>query len=55
MSGQLPSNPALALGQFESSIYLRKQLLRDSPVSTEGADSRGWASEVAKLYVGSSA
>lgn len=30
MSGTLPSNPRLALGQIESMTYLRNQLLRDS-------------------------
>jgi len=30
MSGALPSNPQLALGQIESTTYLRNQLLRDS-------------------------
>jgi len=30
MSGPLPDDPALALGQIESATYLRNQLLRDS-------------------------
>lgn len=30
MSGPLPDDPALALGQIESTTYLRNQLLRDS-------------------------
>lgn len=30
MSGDLPTNPVLALGQIESTTYLRNQLLRDS-------------------------
>lgn len=30
MSGRLPSDPRLALGQIESTVYLRNQLLRDS-------------------------
>jgi asparagine synthase (glutamine-hydrolysing) len=30
MSGELPGDPRLALGQIESTVYLRNQLLRDS-------------------------
>ena len=30
MSGSLPADPRLALGQIESTTYLRNQLLRDS-------------------------
>jgi asparagine synthase (glutamine-hydrolysing) len=30
MSGSLPADPRLALGQLESTLYLRNQLLRDS-------------------------